>query len=227
MCVHPQVIIKLAGFGLWYFVSNWNRFDMLTTCVTLFMNSSAFSAMRVIRFVRIFRVLNQLKGYVGTYKYHKTSTGGGKGPNDCPLSHSEQRDQNDHAVQFLIFRCKWNIVCIHPSIHPSVFYCITLSLQLFKQPIICPPWKAISGSNTLLGEVIISWWPTHLISVPDVWCYRFRTLVRALLCALPGIGQTAGVMLLILMMYAITGNHMFQVPTQNSKLYLSHLVPGA
>ena len=50
---------------------------------------------------------------------------------------------------------------------------------------------------------------------PDALCCcvrgRFRILVSALVCALPGIFQAAGVLLLVLMMYAITGVYLFQV----------------
>lgn len=56
-----EIMVKLTGFGPWYFHSMWNRFDFVTTCVTLFFAGSAFSSMRVVRFVRVFRVLHTLK----------------------------------------------------------------------------------------------------------------------------------------------------------------------
>mmetsp|Transcript_20362 Transcript_20362/g.38964 ORF Transcript_20362/g.38964 Transcript_20362/m.38964 type:complete len:841 (+) Transcript_20362:3-2525(+) len=58
-----EIMVKLTGFGPWYFHSMWNRFDFVTTCVTLFFAGSAFSSMRVVRFVRVFRVLHTLKGF--------------------------------------------------------------------------------------------------------------------------------------------------------------------
>eukprot|EP01065_Artemidia_motanka_P051703 TRINITY_DN915_c3_g1_i1.p1 TRINITY_DN915_c3_g1~~TRINITY_DN915_c3_g1_i1.p1 ORF type:complete len:2117 (+),score=680.72 TRINITY_DN915_c3_g1_i1:180-6530(+) len=62
-----EAVVKLAGLGpYFYFRENWNRFDFVIVCVSLmgmFVPSmSGFSAVRVLRVGRLFRLVEHAKG---------------------------------------------------------------------------------------------------------------------------------------------------------------------
>jgi len=56
-----EMVIKIAGFGLWgYWSDNWNKFDAVVVIASFIPNADQVSGLRTLRLLRIFKLFNSI-----------------------------------------------------------------------------------------------------------------------------------------------------------------------